>query len=273
MKTLPRRALALLCLSPLAAQAQTPTALAEWQFSAGQALMPRFVEEIPQWQRVVGAGVVALPRFEGARAYTVMPALNLELRYRDRAFASTAEGLGVNLFSSRNYRAGIAAGFDLGRDETDNPVLRGLGDIKPAPVAKAFGELVLFPVVLRGVVRHNLGGGGGSDADLSAYMPLAGSKKFFVFAGPSVTWSDGRSMQQAFGISPQQAAAGSRQAFDTSGGLRSASFGTSATLFMGESWFVNATGAYQRLLGDAEDSPISRSNEQGALSVMLGRQW
>ena len=162
----------LLCLLPLCSHAQTPTPLAEWQFSAGQALMARFVDKPPKWQRTITAGVEATPRYEGASAYELLPALEIELRYRDIGFASTAEGVGVNLLQSRNYRAGVVAGFDLGRDETNNPHLRGLGDIAPAPVLKFFGEYVIFPVVLRATGRHNLGGGGGWDSDISAYLQL-----------------------------------------------------------------------------------------------------
>ena len=254
-------------------QARSPAGLAEWQFSAGQALMPHFVEAIPKWQRVVSGGVVALPRYEGATAYTVMPALNLELRYKDLAFASTSEGLGVNLLHSRNYRAGVALGFDLGRDETRNPHLTGLDDLQPAPVLKFFGEYVIFPVVLRTAVSHQLGAGGGWDADVGAYMPVIGNKKFFVFLGPSVTFSDGDEMQRSFGVSSAQSSRSGLAVYHAGGGLRSANLGSSASWFFRENWFLNATGGFQHLLGSAQQSPITRSQQQYTLSLMIGKQW
>lgn len=257
----------------LAAPARADMPIAEWQYSAGQVLQGYFQQPLPTWQGLVSAGPALLPSYEGSSAYRTLPGLTLEMRYRDLAFASTAEGLGVNLLRGRRYRAGLAAGFDLGRDEDDDPRLRGLGDIDPAAELKLFGEYVLFPVVLRADLRRNLGSGGGWSADLAAYLPVAGSERYFIFLGPSLTVSDGEAMGRSFGITAPQATRSQFPAFEAGGGLRSAAFGFSATWFFRENWFLNGTGGLQALLGSAADSPLSRSDQQYSLSLMLGYRW
>lgn len=213
----------------LSAPVRADMPIAEWQYSAGQVLQGYFQQPVPEWQGLVSAGPALVPSYEGSSAYRALPGLTLELRYRDLAFASTAEGLGLNLLRGRRYRAGVAAGFDLGRDEDDDPRLRGLGDLDPAAELKLFGEYVLFPVVLRADLRRNLGSGGGWSADLAAYLPVVGSERYFVFLGPSMTLSDGEAMHRSFGVSPEQAARSQFPAYQAGGGLRSAGFGLSAT--------------------------------------------
>lgn len=257
----------------LSAPVRADMPIAEWQYSAGQVLQGYFQQPVPEWQGLASAGPALVPSYEGSSAYRALPGLTLEMRYRDLAFASTAEGLGVNLLRGRRYRAGLAAGFDLGRDEDDDPRLRGLGDLDPAAELKLFGEYVLFPVVLRADLRRNLGSGGGWSADLAAYLPVVGSERYFVFLGPSMTLSDGEAMHRSFGVSPEQAARSQFPAYQAGGGLRSAGFGLSATWFLDERWFLNGTGGLQYLLGAAADSPLSRSDRQYALSVMLGYRW
>src|SRR5580692_7560740 len=78
----------------------------------------------------------------------------------------------------------------LERDDYTN--LRGMGDIRAAPAAKLFATYVLskkFPLILRVDARQILGGADGTVGDAGLYIPLPGSsKKFVMFAGPSVTF-------------------------------------------------------------------------------------
>jgi len=258
-----------------AASAQTPTALAEWQYSAGEALRPYFSDTIPQWRRLAGAGVQGVPRYEGASAYQPRAVLNFDLRYTDFAFASVVEGLGLNLWRAKGYRAGVALTADLGREQDDAAALNGLGDLSPAPEFKLFGEYVVFPAVIRADVRRTFGGKGGVSGDLGAYMPVVGNQRLIVFVGPALSFASGTAMQNSFGVSAAQAAATAYPLFAARGGLRHANLGVSATWFLSgdRAWFLNATGAGQRLLRDAARSPFVHDPWQYNLSLLLGRQW
>lgn len=267
-----RASLALCALALcLPAQAQTPSPMAEWQYSAGVALMPRFVEQPPEWQVNLGFGTGLTPRYEGSDQSTWQTGPLFTAMYRDLAFFSLGEGLGVNFVANKTGRAGVAIAYDRGRREIDFPPLRGLGNINPAPELKAFGELVLFPVVLRADARRALGGHGGWIGDLSAYMPVAGSKTFFVFVGPSATFADGTYMQNYFGITPQQSTNSDAgyAPYAAGGGLKSAQFGSNVTWFFTDNWFLQGVFAAQRFYGDAADSPIVRQREQYTGSVYV----
>jgi len=132
---------------------QTPSPLQEWQYSGGIILARLFEPNLPDWRVILGTAAQVQPVYDGARAYRVRGGPVFNVQYRDIAFLSTGEGLGVNFLRGDHYRFGAAIAYDLGRRMADDYTnLRGMGDISPAPVAKVFGSYVLsrkFPLILR----------------------------------------------------------------------------------------------------------------------------
>jgi outer membrane scaffolding protein for murein synthesis (MipA/OmpV family) len=266
--------LALLCAcASFKASAQTWSPMAEWQYSAGHVLEP-FFQSPPVHERTLGLPVALTPRYEGSNNTRIRTGLVAEVRYRDVAFGSTSEGIGVNLLHGKGYRAGVAATYDVGRPEHTDPALAGLGDLRPAAEAKAFAEyVVLFPVVTRLDVRRTFGGHSGWTADLSAYMPVVGSERFFVMVGPSLTWIDQDNMRHSFGVDTGQSARSGYPAYDPGSGLSAARLGLIATWFVTRRWFLDLSGAEEWLQRKAADSPFVRERRQQAAAVTLGYEW
>jgi outer membrane scaffolding protein for murein synthesis (MipA/OmpV family) len=273
------------CLSAIAwlsfmapASAQTPSPLQEWQLAGGVVLEKMFEPEVPEWRSILGAAVAWHPIYDGAAPYRVQPGPVINIRYRDIAFASMGEGLGVNVLRGDNYRVGFAIGYDLGRHVSDYPShLRGLGDIGAAPAFKLFGAYAVskdFPLVLRFDIRAIVGGADGITGDLSAYMRLPGSsKKFIMFAGPSLKFAGPGYMQNAFGVDATQASLSGYRPFSARGGVKSLGFGFSATWFVTEHWLLNTDTAVERLLGAAAQSPITQEKMQGIVAVSVAYMW
>ncbi len=259
---------------PKLASSQTPSPLQEWQYSSGIILERLFEPDVPEWRVVLGAAEEIKPLYDGAKPYRGETGPVINIRYRDVAFASIGEGLGVNLIHADHCRAGISIGYDLGRRESDYySHLRGLGDIRPAPVMKAFASCVLskkFPLVVRADVRQFVGGADGALGDLQAYMPLPGSsKEFFMFAGPTLTFADHLYAQKEFGVSAAQALASAFPDYQAHAGLNAVGLGFSATRFISSRWLINLDVAANRLRGSASDSPITQRTAQyvAALSI------
>jgi outer membrane scaffolding protein for murein synthesis (MipA/OmpV family) len=269
----------LLCAcAPRMALSQTPSPLQEWQYPGGISLYKLFEPNPPEWHVVLGVAEVALPIYDGARPYHAETGPVIDIRYRDIAFASVGEGLGVNIVRGENYRAGIAIAYDLGRKASDYPsYLHGLGDIRAAPVIKLFGSYVIskeFPLVLRADVRKIVGGAEGLLGDLEAFLPLPGSSKTLVMlAGPSITFANRQYQQKVFGVSATQALASGFPGYDAHGSANAAGMGFSATRFITPHWLVTADVAVNRLLGSARDSPITQSAVQGVLALSTAYRW
>lgn len=265
-------------LAPGAAQAQTPSPLQEWQYSGGVLLARLFQPDLPDWRRVLGVAAEVQPVYDGSRANRLQGGPVINIQYRDIAFVSTGEGLGVNFLRGDHYRFGAAIAYDRGRlEREDYTNLRGMGNIDAAPVVKLFGSTVLskkFPLILRVDARQNVGGANGAVADVGVYMPLPGSsKKFVMFAGPSVTFATHRYLQSEFGVTPAQSLASGHPIFDPHAGEAAVGVGFSATRFLTDHWLLNLDAALSKLKGSPDVSPITERSTQRELTMSIDYQW
>jgi outer membrane scaffolding protein for murein synthesis (MipA/OmpV family) len=250
------------------ASAQTPSPLANWQYSVGDLLMP-FLGTPPEWQAIIGGGVALQPRYEGARRYRLQPAPVVDIHYRDLAFISDGEGLGYNLIRGKTYRAGIALTYDLGRDQDIDPHLRGLGNVDAAPEAKLYADFAILPFIFDLDLRRGIGGHDGYIGDIAFHVPIPLGQQLFVFAGPSVTLADGRYMQAYFGVDPVQASRSQFRRFDARGGLKRAGLGATVVYTFGDHWMLASDLAAARLLGDAARSPVVESRAEFTVDASI----
>jgi outer membrane scaffolding protein for murein synthesis (MipA/OmpV family) len=264
----------LAAVAPASVHAQTPSPLAQWQYSSGILLEQMFEPKLPTWRVRLGASGSFQPRYDGSDRYHALAGPTVDIRYRDRFFLSTGEGIGMNVLTGPNWRIGLAAGYDLGRRAADDlGHLSGMGNINPAPSLRLIGQYAIsksFPLVLTADVRRNFGGDNGWIGDLGAYMPMPGSSETFAwFAGPTMTIADSRYMNSWFGVDAQQAARSGYRQYDASAGIRSVGFGVSANLTLKKHWIVSADGAFQQLVGAAAHSPITQSRASGVFDVSV----
>lgn len=258
--------------------AQTPSPMQEWQYSGGIILARLFEPNLPDWRDIVGVAAESQPVYTGAHAYKVQGGPVINIQYKDIAFISTGDGIGINFLRGDHYRVGAAIAYDLGRKERDDyGNLRGMGDISAAPAAKLFATYVLskkFPLILRVDTRQILGGADGTVGDVGVYMPLPGSsKKFVMFAGPSVTLATHRYLQSEFGVTPEQSLASGHPVFDAHAGMQSAGIGFSATGFLTAHWLLNIDAAITKLKGSPDVSPLTEASTQRELALSLDYQW
>jgi len=256
------------------AAAQTPSPFNYWQNAAGIVLAP-LGGPIPEWRASVGIGVAALPRYEGSNQYRAVPAPSFDIRYKDIAFASSGDGVGVNILHGQTYRAGIAVGYDLGRDEDLSGRLRGIGNVEAAPELRLFAEGVVLPFVLTADLRRALGGHEGLIGDLGAYVPVVGREDLIVFVGPSATFADDRYMQAYFGISTAQAEASAEHfpIYRAEAGFKNFGIGAAAIYYITDQWFLDGDLSFERLVDSAGNSPIVQNRNQFAAAVVVGYQF
>jgi len=263
---------------PHSAWSQTPSPMQEWQYSGGVILARLFDPNFPEWRTVLGVAADTQPVYAGADAYRVQGGPVINIQYSDIAFLSTGDGLGVNFLRGDHYRVGAAIAYDRGRIERDDYTnLRGMGNINPAPVAKLFATYVLskkFPLILRVDARQLLGGADGTVGDAGLYIPLPGSsKKFVVFAGPSVTFGSHHYLQSEYGVSPAQSLASGHPVFDAHAGMASVGVGFSATRLITNHLLLNVDAAVDELKGSPDISPLTESRTQRELALSIAYQW
>jgi hypothetical protein len=189
---------------------QTPSPLQEWQYSSGIVLYKLFKSDVPEWQIETGLAEDSRPLYTGSNDYRQLTGPVIDVRYKDIAFASIGEGLGVNLLRGDNYRAGVALGYDMGREaHNDLTQLKGLGNISSAPVFKDVWLLMPFPRRFPWCSTWMFGNTSAERMGLSAISPFTrrcpgSSEKLVMFAGPSITLATRLHMQTEFGVSATQ---------------------------------------------------------------------
>lgn len=264
-------AIGLACACPATvALAENASPLPEWVYSTGIAHEAYLLPAPERWEVSLGLSVDQQPRYDGASAGRFFTLPLLDVRYDGWAFLSTSEGLGVNLLRGKTYRGGLALTYDEGRRHGARADTNRLDDVSATAEAKLFFEAVVFPFALRVDARRGLGARGGWIGDVGAYLPVTSSDRFTLFAGASVTVADREYEQAYFGITPAESARSGLPGFQAAGGIKSASLGINAVWSISSHWFLDGVAAVDKLLGDAEDSPLARQKTQAALGVTLG---
>ena len=216
-----------------------------------------------EWKFEAGVGVIYGTEYEGSDNYRFMPIPNVSVNYKEGLFfAGIFDGVGTYPIQSENYKVGMSIGWEFGRkedDDSDN--LRGMGDIDTAMVANLMGEYSLGPIQISGKIsRGNSDYGTTATLDVGTMFPV--SEHLMVMTSISTTWADADHMQTYFGVSSAQSVRSGYRRYDAKSGFKSVGVSVGAIYDISEKWDVMFMFNGDKLLGDAEDSPITKEDIQ-----------
>ena len=184
-------------------------------------------------------GVGAAPDYPGASSYRATP---------DLAFT----------FGSLEWG---------GRDSSDHPELAGLEDIDAA-VELGFG--VVYREVnwqVFGKVRRGFGGHEGVTGEIGADVIFRPDERWTITAGPRFSLGNDTYADTYFGV---DTATPTLAAYEAEGGLLGAGVEVQATYRLDDAWALEGAVAYQRLLNDAGDSPITQAGSDDQWTMRFG---
>jgi MipA family protein len=266
----PAVALSLIVL-PLGSQAlaEDVTSLATLNLS-GKASGP------PDWVITLGAGAEYGPRYPGASSYGLSPVpadFDIRRAGEDAALSAPDDGFSFSVLDLGGFSFGPVASYRSGRSRSDNRDLASLHDISFTFDAGAFAEYWVVPQVLRtrAELRQALHGSYGAVLDLSADL-FTVMGPAVVSIGPRLSAANGPYMRTYFGISDDEAGAAP---FDTvyqaKAGVQSLGVTAALSYAFSPSWRATVYDNFDRLVGDAADSPIARdgSVNQNTLGLSL----
>ena len=223
------------------------------------------------WDFRVGALVGFKPEYEGSDDYESVLAPNWRVAWR-RTIVLQGKNLRVQ-YTGDNYRVGALVGKESGRDEDDNDNLEGLGDVDSGWSAGLFGRYDIDEHIrLQAEGRQEFAGGHSGlvvDAGAEVTLPFD-SPLLRAYAG--VTYASSDYMEEFFSISSKQSANSGKPTYDADAGIKNVTLALSAGYDITDNWVIGAIIRYDRLVGDAEDSPIvddggSRDQFTGGVSI------
>lgn len=220
----------------------------------------------------IGGGAQLTPAFPGAKDSKLRPLPLIDVRKAgtDPSFRTPDQSVSFSLLRSEGFRAGPAVRLGESREEDD--AIEGIGDVNRSIEVGAFAETYLTPGFrARGEVRKGFGGHKGTLADLGADMILGKvTQPLYFSVGPRARFADGRYMRAFYGINPRQSAATGLPLHDPDGGLHSVGVLGSMKYRTNSPWGAQGFARYDRLLGDAADSPLVRSSEGSRNQFQVG---
>lgn len=225
----------------------------------------------------VGLGAQVYPSYPGSDSLDVGPMFDLDRARGNEPFRFEAadESFGFSVIQAGGFRTGPALNFEGKRDA---------GDVgAPLPKVKfSFepGAFVSFDLSdqfrLRGELRKGVTGHKGWIAMASADYVMRDGDDWLFSIGPRVTWSDDRYQDAWFGVAPVDAAASGLPAYDPGGGIHAVGATASFEKAIGPHWGIAAYAKYDRMVGDAADSPVVRvlgSRDQYSGGLSLTYMW
>lgn len=220
------------------------------------------------WNTQVGVGVFAAPFYPGADDYRVLPIPFARVAYNgDRFSLGFPDGVRYAVVKTQRVTLGGGLNFGFGRQEENDLILRGLGDVEPSFGPQVFGAVQLTPRLgLTGQVFADVADGhGGVLGDVGVrYRVFGPGRRGVLFASAGAQIADSNFTTTFFSISEAQAQASAAagvglQRFDAAAGVTEASFGLIYTRPISRRvrWIANVNAG--RLVGDAADSPVTQA--------------
>jgi outer membrane scaffolding protein for murein synthesis (MipA/OmpV family) len=246
-------------------------------------------DEARPWDLTLGAGVASMPQYSGASASHPRLRLWVDAEYRTKDLGSISIDSGSltvdpalrwNVVDRSDAGFGPLLGYRFGRDDKDpgftsgndgSRRLQGLADVASAVDAGVQGHLRVLGVPVFAQLRAALNGDQGTLLNLGLYLPWSPDDGFTLTALPTVTWANARQMRALYGVSPQASAASGFSAYSPGAGLENAALELIAEWSLSRSAHFVASFAYERLLGNAGDSPLVERRNQ--LSTLGGVTW
>lgn len=122
-----------------------------------------------------------------------------------------------------------------------------------------------FATVRYGALGHNT-----FVAELGADARFAATDRLRFTAGPRLLLGTDSYADTYFGVTSDEAAASSFDAYDPDGGLMTAGIEVGMEYALGDQWWVEGAVTYDRFVGDAEDSPIVEQGDRDQYGIRIG---
>ncbi len=233
------------------------------------------------WVVTLGATVEYGPSYEGSKHYTfgALPSFDIHRLGEATEYSAPDDNFDYELFDFHGLEIGPVVGLRDDRFDLNNLQLQSQRRVRWNFDAGGFAQYWLMEnrLRLRTEVRQSLWGGDGlvGDFALDWFQPLG--DKWLLSAGPRLSMANSIYMRSNFGISESQAARREHVgAFDAEAGVKSVGFTVAATYTISPAWSVQVYEKYNRLVGDAADSPITSqfgSPNQNIIGFTLNRTF
>lgn len=207
----------------------------------------------------VGVGAQIEPKFPGSDDHSVNPLVDFDLARGTNPFPfeSPDDAFGIRLFSSSGFAAGPAANLQGKRKESD--VGAPVGKVKRTIELGGFAEYQASDSIrLRADLRKGIDGHEGLVGSVGVDKFWRDGDRYVFSVGPRVLFSDAKFQRAYFGIDDEHALLSALPAYRPDGGIYALAAASGLSYQFNPRFGAFGYARYERLVGDAADSPIVR---------------
>ncbi len=216
----------------------------------------------------IGIGADVLPAYEGADEYEIGPWPIIAPRF-------------VRIPGLRTFGGGADEGFGIRpsfrfvreRDASEYSDLTGLSDVDWA--FEVGGTIAYRQGMLNGfaTIRRGFGGHEGIVAEIGLDGVLDPAPDLELSVGPRVYLASDDYMDTYFGVTAAESTTSGYPMFDPDDWLKGAGIEAEGRYALTRHWAIRGEAGYERLLGDAADSPITGAGSRNQFHAALGLSY
>ena len=217
----------------------------------------------------LGGGVASDPAYFGSDEAVLGPDFAFSFAYAN--VAGFEFGDPDAYAPSSGFGVGLSFRYIGERSAENYPELAGLETVDAAIELGVSASYAGPGYEVFGAVRRGFGGHEGIVAEVGADAIFRVDDQLVLTAGPRLLAGDETYAATYFGVTAAEAAASAFPAYAPSGGLISAGIEVGMDYRFAPDWSLYATARWDKLQGDAADSPIVRDDTQVSLSLGVTR--
>lgn len=222
--------------------------------------VPAFAQNTEEPVRTrVGLGPQLVPSYPGADGVSVRPLVDVSRARGESPFPFEApdESFGFAVFDWGGWSVGPALGIEGSRTGEDVGT-----DLPKVGFTVEAGGFVQYDFSenarARVELRQGLGGHKGLIANVGADYVARDGDAWLFSLGPRLTFADNDYQDAYFSVALEDSAAAGLPAYAADGGLQSVGVTAGFLRELSSRWGLYTYAKYDRLVGDAADSPIVR---------------
>ena len=229
----------------------------------------------------LGGSVEYGPKYPGSKdkGISVLPSFDVRRFGEPDENSAPDDSISYGLVDLGGIEIGPALGFRDSRSKSDNARLAGLHDVRWDADLGLFAQYWAIPDQLRfrAEARQAISNGSGLVIDVGTdwFQPL--NEKWTLSFGPRASFGNRAFMRKYFAVSPEESNRnGQLPSFDANGGLKSVGLIASATYDITPTWSLQVYDRFDRLVGDAANSPITSdlgSRNQNIVGISVSKSF